>query len=99
MEVGYTKFGPDKAKHFLGGLIFALLGLVLLLLVQESGRLIPVALRPFFVAIPAFLAGIAKELYDALVKKGPFDLADLLFTVLGSLPVLLTWIICTLFYA
>lgn len=98
MRVGFSKFGIDKIYHFYGGLSFALLALFSILAVQLSGLPVPVVFGAVCVSLAALLAGICKDLYDALIQKEVFDVADVLFTWLGSVPILVVWIQITLLY-
>lgn len=92
MKTGFTKFGIDKIYHFYGGLSLALLALFILLTVQLSGGYVSPVVGAVFVSISALLGGIAKDLYDALVQKEFFDIADVLWTWAGSVPIIAIWI-------
>lgn len=98
MRVGFSKFGIDKIYHFYGGLSFALLALFSILAVQLSGSPVSAVFGALCVSLAALVAGICKDLYDALVQKEVFDVADVLFTWLGSVPILVVWIQITLLY-
>lgn len=98
MRVGFSKFGIDKIYHFYGGLSFALLALFSILAAQLSGSPGSVVFGAVCVSLAALLAGICKDLYDALIQKETFDVADVLFTWLGSVPILVVWIQITLLY-
>ena len=45
----------------------------------------------FWMIIPAVIAGVAKELYD-VSRNGKFDIADLIYTVVGGLAGCLLWL-------
>lgn len=98
MRIGFSKFGIDKIYHFYGGLSFALLALFSILAAQLSGSPVSVVFGAVCVSLAALLAGICKDLYDALIQKETFDVADVLFTWLGSVPILVVWIQITLLY-
>jgi hypothetical protein len=69
----------DKANHFIAGtLIYCLASLFL---------------TPSAALIPVVIIGIGKEVYDKQSKTGTPDLVDFIFTVLGALPVLLTFVV------
>ena len=98
MKIGFTKFGIDKIYHFYGGLSFALSVLIALLVVQLSGPVVSAGFGAFCIALAALIAGIVKDLYDALIQKEVFDVCDVLFTWLGSVPILIVWILITGLY-
>lgn len=87
----WGKFGIDKIYYFYGGLSFSLLTLFVVLLVQLLGGSVSPAIGAVSITLAALVAGILKDLYDALIQKEDFDLADVTFTWLGSIPILLIW--------
>lgn len=91
MRIIWGKFGIDKIYHFYGGLSCALLTLFILLLVQLLGGVVSTPIGAVSITLAALVAGILKDLYDALIQKEDFDLADVVFTWSGSIPVLLIW--------
>jgi hypothetical protein len=68
----------DKANHFVAGAIAS--GIAILF--------VPV-LYAFLIAV---IVGAAKELYDLFSDNGTPDINDLLFTIAGSIPVLISHI-------
>ena len=66
----------DKANHFIAGAIVS--GIAILFL--------PV-LYAFLITI---IVGATKEAYDLFSKTGTPDINDLLFTIAGSIPVLIS---------
>jgi len=90
-KIIWGKFGIDKIYHFYGGLSFALLTLFVLLAVMLFGGHVPTPIGAVSITLAALVAGILKDLYDALVQKEDFDLCDVFFTWLGSVPILLVW--------
>ena len=91
MRIIWGKFGIDKIYHFYGGLSFALLTLFVLLLVQLLGGSVSTPIGAVSITLAALIAGVCKDLYDALIQKEDFDLMDVAFTWLGSVPILLVW--------
>jgi hypothetical protein len=74
-----TMIPVDKANHFIAGTIIYCLASLFL--------------TPIIALAPVVIIGAAKEVYDKYSKKGTPDVVDLLYTVAGALPVLLTSII------
>lgn len=79
---------PDKALHFIAGVLASLVPVLFALLAGASPWWMPV--------VSAALFGAAKEMYDhAHPEKYTADMYDFLATVLGSAPVALTLLVTT----
>lgn len=91
MRIIWGKFGIDKIYHWYGGLSCALLTLFVVLLVLILGGVVSPTMGAVYISLAALVGGILKDLYDALIQKEDFDLADVTFTWLGSIPILLIW--------
>ncbi len=68
----------DKANHFIAGVLIS--GVAILLM--------PV----LYTFVLTTMVGVAKEFYDHVSKKGTPDVVDLLYTMAGSVPVLISHI-------
>lgn len=66
----------DKANHFIAGTVIYSLAVLIM--------------NPFLAILPVLITAGGKEMYDYLSKKGTPDVMDVLFTILGALPVLIT---------
>lgn len=65
----------DKANHFIAGTLIYVLSAIIF--------------SPILAMIPVIIAGLGKEMYDYITKKGTPDVIDFLYTVLGALPPLI----------
>lgn len=65
----------DKQYHFIAGLLIYLLSQFFFTI--------------WFALIPVIAIGTAKEVYDYISKKGTPEINDLLFTIYGSIPILI----------
>lgn len=72
----YTNFGKDKILHFAVGLLIAYFAALF-------------GVPAFFCGLASLVGGILKEVYDLVKKKTYIDLADILYTTAGSIPVIL----------
>jgi len=65
----------DKQYHFIAGFIIYLFSLFIF--------------TTWVALIPVVAIGTAKEVYDYISKKGTPDINDLLYTIYGSIPLLI----------
>ena len=65
----------DKQYHFIAGFIIYLFSLFIF--------------TTWVALIPVIAIGTAKEVYDYISKKGTPDINDLLYTIYGSIPLLI----------
>jgi hypothetical protein len=65
----------DKQYHFIGGFIIYLFSLFIF--------------TTWVALIPVVAIGTAKEVYDYISKNGTPDINDLLYTIYGSIPLLI----------
>lgn len=92
MKIQCTKYGIDKIYHLLAGENVALLALFILVGVIVLLRPVSSLRGALIILSATLLVAIGKELYDVYRKKTFFDPIDVLFTELGSVPIVALWI-------
>jgi hypothetical protein len=92
MKIKCTKIGIDKLYHFIAGDCVALTVLYILILIIILGRSVTLANGICAMFFGALAAGLIKEVFDTTKEDDFFDPIDVLFTTLGSIPMIVLWI-------